>query len=366
MCNQTFFISAMKKIKYNQVRKVQPTHVEYSGLHKNIETDLQLFVYDETQADEFLYKKDIESLTAHVDFKKNNWLNLHGLNEPDIIKQIGDYFSLESFIVNDIINTSRRNLLDEVDDLIFISIKSILPTKNNHDNIQVEQISFVLKENTLLSFQERKGDFFTHIRERIRTNVGIIRKKKTDYLLYLMLDAVMENFFITIDTKEDIIEELLLESKINSSPIILEQIEKHREDLNFIKRSIIPLKDALLTIKSVENENHLVSSQNRSYFSRLHQKCLELLDQIEFDMNSLESASSFFFSAQNHRLNEIMKTLTIVASIFIPLTFIVGIYGMNFENMPELKYKNAYFVTLGVMFIICILMVYYFKKKKWF
>lgn len=358
----------MKKIKYNQVRKVQPTHVEYSGLHKNIETDLQLFVYNEIQVNEFRYEKNLALLTSKINFNQNNWLNLHGLNEPEIIKQIGDFFNIESFITNDIVNTSRRTLLDEVDDLIFISIKSILPTKNNHDNIQVEQISFILKENVLLSFQERKGDFFTHIRERIKTNVGIIRKKKTDYLLYLMLDAVMENFFITIDTKEDIIEELLLESKTNSSPNILEQIEKQREDLNFIKRSIIPLKDALYTIKSIDNDNtdKLISDKNRSYFSRLHQKCLELLDQIDFDMNSLESASSFFFSAQSHRMNEIMKTLTIVASIFIPLTFIVGIYGMNFENMPELKYKNAYFFTLGVMLILCLAMVYYFKKKKWF
>lgn len=358
----------MKKIKFHNVRKIQPAHVEYSGLHKNIETDLQLFVYNETDMQEFHYEKNLNQLLSQVNFKQNNWLNLHGLNEPEIIKQVGDFFEVENFIINDVINTSRRTLLDEVDDLIFISIKSILPTKNNHDSIQVEQISFVLKENVLLSFQERKGDFFTHIRERIRNNVGIIRKKNTDYLLYLMLDAVMENFFITIDTKEDIIEDLLLESKTKSSPIILEKIEKQREDLNFIKRAIIPLKDSLLIIKSIDNNNtdKLIWDKNRSYFSRLHQKCLELLDQIDFDMNSLESASSFFFSAQSHRMNEIMKTLTIVASIFIPLTFIVGIYGMNFEYMPELKYKNAYFVTLGVMFIMCVIMVYYFKKKKWF
>lgn len=358
----------MKKIKYHKVRKVQPTHVEYSGLHKDIKTDLQLFVYNEAQMEEFHYENNLEKLLSRFTPKKNNWLNLHGLNEPEIIRQVGDFFNVEAFIINDVINTSRRTLLDEVDDLIFISIKSILPTVNNHDNIQVEQISFILKENTLLSFQERKGDFFTHIRERIRTNIGIVRKKNADYLLYTLLDAVMENFFITIDTKEDIIEELLLESKTNSSPIILEKIEKQREDLNFIKRSIIPLKDALLIIKSIDNENtdKLISDKNRSYFSRLHQKCLELLDQIDFDINSLESASSFFFSTQSHRMNEIMKTLTIVASIFIPLTFIVGVYGMNFENMPELKYKNAYFITLGVMFILCLGMVYYFKKKKWF
>jgi magnesium transporter len=213
----------MKKIKYNKVRKVHVTTQSYSGAHTQIPSDLQLFVYDENDVLEIKAGNNHEEVITHLNYQKNNWINLHGLNDLELIKEIGTHFNLENFIISDIVNTSRRTLLDEVDDLIFISIKSILPTSNHNGTIQIEQISFILKDNTLLSFQERKGDFFTHIRERIRTNTGIIRRKKTDYLLYLMLDAVMENFFITIETIEDIIEKLfkLLKKLKNNEKIVI-------------------------------------------------------------------------------------------------------------------------------------------------
>jgi magnesium transporter len=148
----------------------------------------------------------------------------------------------------------------------------------------------------------------------------------------------------------------------------LEQIEKHRDNYNFLKRSIIPLRDSLYSIKSIKDDNvfNAIEIENFSFFARLYQKSLELLEQIESDMGSLDSASNFFFSAQTHRMNEIMKTLTIVSAIFIPLTFIVGVYGMNFEYMPELKYPNGYYTIVGIMGIISVAMLFYFKKRKWF
>ncbi|MDP2162372.1 MAG: magnesium/cobalt transporter CorA, partial [Flavobacterium sp.] len=232
----------------------------------------------------------------------------------------------------------------------------------------VEQISFLLKGNLLVSFQEKRGDFFSHIRERIKTNSGIVCKKNNDFLLYLMLDAVMENFYITIEKFEDSIELLQTEAKTIENQDVLVRIEKSREELNYLKRSLIPLRDSLYNLKSIQDDDDYsgIEKSNFTFFARLHQKSLELLDQIDYDMNSLESASSFYFSAQSHRMNEIMKTLTIVSVVFIPLTFIVGVYGMNFENMPELAYKNGYFVTLGVMFVLVLGMIYYFKRKKWF
>jgi magnesium transporter len=146
------------------------------------------------------------------------------------------------------------------------------------------------------------------------------------------------------------------------------KIEQHRDNFNFLKRSIIPLRDSLYDIKSIKDDDvfNVIEAENFTFFARLHQKSLELLEQIESDMGSLESASNFFFSAQTHKMNEIMKTLTIVSAIFIPLTFIAGVYGMNFEHMPELRYENGYYIVVGIMFLIVIGMLYYFKRQRWF
>ncbi|MBE0392269.1 MULTISPECIES: magnesium/cobalt transporter CorA [unclassified Flavobacterium] len=356
----------MRKIKFKKNRKLQPNKLEYTGSHKKMESEMQLFVYD---AVDFIEYADIETtdLKATINDQKINWLNLHGLNEMEIIEAIGAFFKIDNFLLSDILNTTRRTKLEESPETLFFNIKSMLPTENS-DNISVEQISFLIKNNILISFQEKRSDFFSHIRERIRTHSGNVRNKKADFLLYLLLDAVMENFYVTIENEEDKVEELINLSKNSADPNILIRIEKHRDNFNFLKRAIIPLRDSLYAIKSLKEDEDfcVIESESFGYFSRLHQKSLELLEQIESDMGMLESASSFFFSSQSHKMNEIMKTLTIVSAIFIPLTFIVGVYGMNFEHMPELKYQNGYYTVIAVMVLIGIIMIFYFKKRKWF
>ncbi|WP_394759090.1 magnesium/cobalt transporter CorA [Flavobacterium sp.] len=356
----------MRKIKYKKGKKVVPTFFEYTGSHKNIATEMQLFVYDNENLTECADHK-CKDLLSIIDLNKVNWLNIHGLNDIAIIKQVGDFLKVDNFMLGDILNTTKRTKLDEYHDVLFFNVKSLLPIENS-DNINVEQISFLLKNGILSSFQEKKSDFFTHIRERIRTHSGIVREKKADYLLYLLLDAIMENFYITIENEEDSVEALINLSKTNTKPEILEQIEKHRDNFNFLKRSIIPLRDSLYSIKSMKDDNvfNAIEKENYSFFDRLHQKSLELLEQIEYDMISLDSASNFYFSAQNHKMNEVMKTLTVVSVFFMPLTFIVGVYGMNFDNMPELHWKYGYFLILAAMLILLLGMIVYFKKKKWY
>ena len=356
----------MRKIKYKKGRKLQPYNLEYTGIHKRTDSEIQLFVYDDANLSEYV-DFNVADLKRSIDVKKTNWLNIHGLNDLDLLKSIGDYFEIDNFMLADILNTTRRTKIEEQQDILFFNIKSLLPAENS-DNISVEQISFLIKDGVLISFQEKRSDFFTHIRERIRTHSGIVRTKKADYLLYILLDSVMENFYITIENEEDKIEELINLTKKSADPIILERIEKHRDNFNFLKRSIIPLRDSLYDIKSIKDDDvfNVIEAENFTFFSRLHQKSLELLEQIESDMGSLESASNFFFSAQTHKMNEIMKTLTIVSAIFIPLTFIVGVYGMNFKYMPELEYKHGYYTVVGVMVFIGLLMMYYFKRRRWF
>ncbi len=356
----------MRKIKYKKGRKVQPVVLEYTGTHKNTTTAIQLFVYNKDDVTEY-HQLVANEIKANVDLQKVNWLNVHGLNDEDIIQTIGNNFGADNFIIADILNTIKRTRLEEYSDFIFFNVKSLLPLEAS-DNIGVEQISFLLRDNVLVSFQEKPSDFFSHIRERIRTNSGIIRTKKADFLLYLLLDAIIENFYITIESEEDKIDVLINSIKVNTKPETLEHLEKHRDNLNFLKRSIIPLRDSLYSIKTIKDDNvfNAIEQENYSFFSRLHQKCLELLEQIESDLSTLDSASNFFFSAQNHKMNEVMKSLTVVSMFFLPLTFIVGVYGMNFKNFPELYWNYGYFIIWGVMIILVLWMFVYFKKKKWF
>jgi magnesium transporter len=325
-----------------------------------------LFVYNDIDFTEYTDFK-VEQLDQLIDVSKTNWLNIHGLNNVDWLQAIGMNFGIDNFILSDVLNTVRRTKFEESHDFLFFNIKSLLPLENS-ENISIEQISFLLKDGILISFQEKRSDFFSHIRERIRTHSGLVRVKGPDYLLYILLDAIIENFYITLESEEDKVEELINLTKENPDPIILERIEKHRDNLNVLKRAIIPLRDSLYDIKSIKDDSifNVVETDTFSFFTRLHQKCLELLEQIDSDMDSLESASNFFFSAQTHKMNEIMKTLTIVSAIFIPLTFIVGVYGMNFENLPELKFKYGYHTVMGFMFLIVIGMIIYFKKRRWF
>lgn len=356
----------MRKIKYKKGRKVQPTYLDYTGVHKDIESELQLYIYNNEELSEYSSSKS-QSLISTIDLTKINWLNVHGLNDLDIIKSIGDFLKIDNFILGDILNTTKRTKVEEYHDTLFFNIKSILSSENS-EKIQVEQISFLLKKGILVSFQEKRSDFFTHIRERIKTHSGIVRTKKADYLLYILLDAVMENFYITIEIEENKVDELINLSKTNLNPSIIEKLEKHRDNYNFLKRAIIPLRDSLHTIMNIKDDNvfNAIESENFSFFNRLYQKSLELLEQIEDDIGILDSTTHFFFSAQSHKMNEIMKTLTIISSIFIPLTFIVGVYGMNFENMPELETQNGYYYVMGFMVLIIIGMVRYFKIRKWF
>lgn len=359
----------MKRVKYKKVNLNRKNRGNYTGKHKVEPVRMQLFIYDDLKFEEF---KDITLEKAKDEIAKSSkndvvvWLNIHGLYDTELIKQIGNIVGVDDYVVQDILNINSRPRIEDLDNNLFFNIKSIL--EQTSDNIQVEQLSFLLKGNLLVSFQERKSDFFTEIRERIRHNTGMVRRKKNDYLLYLLLDAVMENFFITLENYENKLDETLTVAKDSSNIDVLKEIEKSRDELYFLKRSILPLRDALYNLKNFAQDEIFegLNKKNYNFFSRLHQKALELLEQIEYDMNSIESATNIFFSIQTQKMNMIMKTLTIVSVIFIPLTFLVGVYGMNFDNMPELHMKNGYYAVMGTMLLIVILMVAYFKKKDWF
>jgi len=361
----------VKRIQYRKVRNTAPNFFEYTGEYTSDPVAMQLFIFNEEGYEEYTKNvgldrviKECTDINQAQDVK---WLNVHGLHDTELIRQIGELFKVDSFVISDILNTSRRTRIEELGDVLFFSVKSILPVEEINI-IKTEQVSFLLKDNVIVSFQEKKRDYFEHIRERIRTGTGIVRKKQNDYLLYLMLDAIMENFYITLEGYESRIEMLGNEAKTGSRTDFITGTEKTKDSLNYLKRAIAPLRDALYNLKSVkeDEEYETIHKTTHTYFARLHQKCLELLDQAEYDLSALDSASNFHFSAQSQRMNQIMKTLTIFSVIFMPLTFIVGVYGMNFDNMPELHTQHGYFVVWGVMIVVTIGMAIYFKTKNWF
>ena len=228
----------MRKIKYKAGRKSTPWNLEYTGKNLDIKTDIQIFIYNNDSLVECMDPM-FSKLLNNVDLNKINWINVHGLNEIEPIQHIAEFFKIDNFILGDILNTSKRTKVEEYNDVLFFNIKSLLPNENS-DIILTEQISFLLKNNVLVSFQEKRNDFFKHVRERLRTHSGIVREKKADYLLYILLDSIIENFYITLENLENKLEALVDLSKTSTDDIVLLKIEDFRDNFNFLKKSIVP------------------------------------------------------------------------------------------------------------------------------
>ena len=343
-------------------KKTNPLNFEYTGVQYEKDIAIQLFEYNKDQLTEVKNISDSE-FTNFSNLTKQYWLNIHGIHHVEIIENICKKIGIHHLAIQDILDVNQRPKFQKYDDYWFFSIKSMLPSKTN--NIKSEQISFILGENFLVSFQERKANHFEHIRRRLREKVGIIHEQSADYLLYLLLESILDNYFKTIDKIEDEVDAFnILELNSDPSPTVLKEIEVYKNQIYSLKKTISPIKEFILIIE--REEFNLINQQHIKYYLELKDLCLTLLDNCTKLEERLESNINFFFSVQGHRMNQVMKTLTVVSSIFIPLTFIAGVYGMNFMNMPELNSKWGYFVVLGVMLAIFLMMLHYFKKKNWF
>ncbi|MBB1149835.1 magnesium/cobalt transporter CorA [Myroides sp. DF42-4-2] len=362
----------MRRVKYSKIRKLQPNTLEYSGSFPDVPISMQLFIYTEDHFEEYndLSLKEIEEVLKNSSPEAIKWFNLHGLHDIELLREIGAFFQIQSYIMAEILNFGRRTRVEDLDDTLFFSLKALLPYQELQKSVDIEQISFILQPNLLLSFQEKRGEFFHIIRERIRGKIGQVRKRDTGYLLYLLIDSLMDSFFITLDVVEDNVEQILLDARNKYHKDILIGIEEYTQELNDIKRAVMPMREILNNVRTLHDKktNHhtIISKESLLFYDRLQYKSVEILDQIEYNLNKLDSATNYYFSSQSNRMNEIMKVLTIVSVIFIPLTFIVGVYGMNFENMPELKTEDGYFITLLGMLILVVAMIGYFKWKRWF
>jgi magnesium transporter len=330
---------------------------------KKIETaKVSILDYDETQVQE----RELKTIGECVPFKETptvTWINVDGVHDVGFIQELGEIFGLHPLIIEDIVNTQQRPKMEESGNYVYVVLK-MLYLDNEKKETQVEQVSVVFGKNFVISFQEREGDIFESIRERIRNGKGRVRKMGADYLAYALIDAVVDHYFIILENDGEKIE--VLEDKVVSNPesATLQEIHRLKREMIFLRRSVWPLRELVNSMERIESP--LIQKTTRIYLRDVYDHTIQVIDTLETYRDMLSGMHDTYLSSISNRMNEVMKVLTIIATIFIPLTFIAGIYGMNFEFMPELKWRWAYFGVWGVILVIALVMVAYFKRKKWF
>lgn len=305
---------------------------------------------------------DVNHLKESLNTTTVSWVNIHGIHNTDAIAAIGQVYGIHNLVLEDILNTDHRPKVEPFEDYVFFTMKMMW--YNEDDELDNEQISIVFGKPYVLCFQERKGDIFDPIRERIRTNSGLIRKKGTDYLVYRLIDTVVDNYFIIIERIEERVEDL-------EELIMSDSEEDPTRHLQHLKREIITLKRALLPLREAvsgleKGVSDLVHVDNEKYFRDIYDHLIQIADNLETNREVLSGLMDMQMANMSNRMNQVMKVLTVIASLFIPLTFLAGIYGMNFDNMPELHWKYSYYVVWALMVAIFIAMLIYFRRKKWF
>jgi len=333
----------------------------YVGERKDERIRMSVLDYDEEHFDEKKLEQ-IEECFPYKDTSTVTWINIDGIHQIDIIEKVGRHFGLHPLIQEDIVNTEQRPKMEDFGDFIFVVLKMIYHDENE-DGIKIEQVSLILGENFVISFQEREGDIFNHVRERIRKGKGRIRKMKEDYLAYSLLDAVVDNYFFILEKTGEQIEEL--EEKVVSEPKpeTLQEIHKLKRSMIFLRRSVWPLREVISTLE--RGESSLIRETCRIYLRDVYDHTIQVIDSVETFRDMLSGMHDTFLSSISNRMNEIMKVLTIIATIFIPLTFIAGIYGMNFKFMPELEWRWSYFAVWVVIVVVAAVMMIFFKRKRW-
>lgn len=340
---------------------MEPGTIVYTGnkLEENI--SIELFSYNDTNCFREKVQKveDIKLRKGYI-----NWINIDGVHDVDIVKRIGDKFKIDNLILEDITNISQRAKLEDREEFLYIVLR-MFQLEGKNSRIVSEQVSLIVSEDYLITFQEEAGDVFDNIRQRIIEGLGKVRKKRADYLAYLILDAIVDNYFIILEKVEyemDELEDKLMNANDKND---LKTIMKLKQEFIIFKRAISPVRD-LTTRMFHSRDLEIFKDDMSNYLNDLHDHVLVIQEIMENLSARVVGLVEIYHSTINSVMNETMRFLTIVSTIFVPLTFLAGVYGMNFQHMPELGWKFGYFGLLGIMFITACGMVYLFKKKKWF
>ncbi len=354
--------------KVSKKAGLSPGSLVFVGEKKTEEVRITVIDYDETNFE----TREMEKIEECIPFREKptvTWINVEGLHDVTVAEELGKCSGLHPLIVEDILNTDQRTKTDIFDEYIFIVLK-MLTYDAEAMALNVEQLSIVFGKNYVLTFQEAGGDVFDPVRNRIRHNKGRIRKSGADYLAYALLDAVIDNYFKVLENIGEEIEYIEEELVTNPVPETLQSIHTIKREMIFLRKSVWPLREILSGLQ--REETPLIKETTNIYLRDLYDHTIQVIDTVESYRDMISGMLDVYLSSISNKMNEIMKVLTIFAVIFIPLTFIAGIYGMNFNtekspfNMPELNWYLGYPLALGLMAGIGIVMLFYFRKKNWF
>lgn len=304
--------------------------------------------------DEILKYKDSTSVT---------WVIIEGLTDIASIERIGSMFNIHQLVLEDILNTHQRPKFEEYEDYLYIVLRSLVP-ENEKFFVNDEQVSLIVLNNFVFVFKEKRDDLFQPVQKRIKTSKGRFRSLGTDYLTYAILDTIVDQYFLVIDSLDDAvtsIEDSLLATE--PLPDTLQTIQMMKREIIGIRRKIAPVRELMTGI--IRSDSVLINDKTQIYLKDVSDHAIHIIESIESYRDILTGLLDIYISSVSNKMNEVMKVLTVFASIFIPLTFLVGIYGMNFEYMPELKWKWAYPTLWAIFIIIPIVLLTYFKRKRW-
>lgn len=347
--------------KREEIIGLSPGSLVFIGNKKVENIRIRVIDYDGAQ----LTEEQLKDIAEGGEFRKTNtvtWINIDGLHDLALMKEIGETFDLHPLLLEDILNTGQRPKLEEFENCLFLVLK-MLRFDNGKQMILAEQLSMVLGDTFLLTFQEQPGDVFEPVRERIRKQKGRIRGSGTDYLAYALLDTVVDNYIFIIERLGEKIEDLEDEVLEKADTAVMEKINTFKREMNFLRKSVRPAREAIMPLSKLDSK--FIHDQTVPFIKDLQDLVTQATEAIDTYRDMLSDQLNLYNSAVSNRMNDIMKVLTIFAAIFIPLTFIAGIYGTNFEYLPELKFKYSYFIFWGVMVGVTAVMLIYFKKKKW-
>ncbi|HAS16703.1 MAG TPA: magnesium and cobalt transport protein CorA [Nitrospiraceae bacterium] len=304
----------------------------------------------------------IETCFPFKDKPTNTWINIEGIHDVRVLERLGESYGFHTLILEDILNTDQRPKMEDHGEYIYVVLKMLNSDKNN--SVVIEQISLLLGKNFVISLQEGlEGDVFNPVRERIRSGKGRIRKMGSDYLAYALLDSIVDNYFIVLEKLGEKIEVLEEELITNPKRETLHAIHNLKREMIFLRKSVWPLREVISGLE--RGESSLISKSTQIFLRDLYDHTIQVIDTVEAFRDMLSGMLDIYLSSVSNKMNEVMKVLTIIATIFIPLTFIAGVYGMNFRNMPEIEWQWGYPLSLLIMGGVAVIMLVFFRKKRW-
>ena len=338
-----------------------PGTLVYTGEAHPRKTRVTVIDYDPERVEE----REVDDISEVFQFRDSasvTWINIDGLHDVKLLEDLGNHFGIHPLVLEDVLSTGQRPKLEESEDYLFVII-NMLDYVDHEEEISTEQVSLIVGKNYVISFQEREGDIFGPVRERLRSRKGRITRQGSDYLAYALIDTIVDNYFRILEKVGDRLEnmeDLVIEKAV---PETLQDIRAIKREMIFLRRSAWPLREVISTLE--RTEMGIIRKSTRIYLRDVYDHIIQVVDTIETMRDMVSGLQDIYMSSVSNSMNEVMKVLTIIATIFIPLTFIAGIYGMNFEHMPELKYQWAYPGVWLVMVVVAVVMVVFFRRKRW-